>query len=104
MRDLCVARNSHNFQIVGIHAERTLTEGFTNRILVRPESACRRFRNDCHVRAGSILSIRKITTAHDWNTEQREIARRNVVEFNRTATFLTGNGEKVAVMPVAEWR
>src|SRR5438093_6164958 len=104
MRDLRIARNSHDFQIVGIRAEPTLAESFAYRILAGPEPVCGRFCHDCHVSAGPILHVRKVATFHDGDAEQLKIAGRNVVEFGWMAPFLSGDGEKVAVVSVTERR
>src|SRR5437870_3406989 len=102
MRDLRIACNSHDFQIVGIRAEPTLPESFAYRILAGPEPVCGRFCHDCHVSAGPILHVRKVATFHDRDAKQLKIARRNAVEFCRMAAFLSGDRKKVAVVSVTE--
>src|SRR6266496_5650046 len=102
MRDLRIPCNSHDFQIVGIRAEPTLAESFAYRILAGPEPVCGRFCHDCHASAGRILGLRKVAAFHDRDAEQWKIAGRNVVEFGRMAAFLSGDGEKAAVVSVTE--
>src|SRR2546430_10377328 len=102
MIDLRLARNSHDFQIVGIRAEPTLAKSLAYRILAGPEPVCGRFCHDCHVSTGPILHVRKVATLHDRDAEQLKIARRNVVEFGRMAAFLPGDRKKAAVVSVTE--
>src|SRR5439155_2760473 len=102
MRNLRIACNTHDFQIVGIRAEPTLAKSFAYRILAGPEPVCGRFCHDCHVSTGPILHVRKVATLHDRDAEQLKIARRNAVEFGRMAAFLPGDGKKSAVVSVTE--
>src|SRR5213593_775619 len=96
MRYLRIPRHAHDFEIACIGTERTFADRLANRIFAGPESACGRLRDNRHPGSEPIFCFCKIATAHDRDTEQREITWRNVIVLDRIASLSTRNREKIA--------